>query len=367
MRQETFWFSGIFLLAVIYFLSSSALAHMPVFGGEGQSPETAIQIEDSSKSRVLYGELASGYFHYYSFKMEKGERIVLGLIIPVEDGNRGFIPSLILIGPGITNDGKIPEKLEVPEGYGAKVLSYNLPESPVYEGFTPSAFYSLNKLDIKAPESGTYFAVVSMIWETSPRDGEDAIQEKSLQKKEIPREGNYWKVGNYGLVTGYRETFTLKEWISIPLNQIKVYRWEGQGLLLIFTPLVITLAAGLLAIFIKRENVAGFNPARISGMLAGLFFLGTGITYIFQMLISLSKSSYSSGIFITLILIVASIGLGAAAIVLSLKDESYGTGSTRKRIYFSILGVAGFLFWAGWFIGPLLTFEAALLPWKRKR
>lgn len=63
----------------------------------------------------------------------------------------------------------------------------------------------------------------------------------------------------------------------------------------------------------------------------------------------------------------ASIGLGAAAIVLSLKDESYGTGSTRKRIYFFILGIVGFLFWAGWFIGPLLAFEAALLPWKRKR
>lgn len=359
MRQSILWFSGIFLLVVIYFLSASALAHVPVFGGEGKSPETAIHIEEPSKSRVLYGELASGDLQYYSFNVGKGERIVLGLTIPVEDGNKGFTPSLILIGPGLANEGKVPEKLEMPEGYGAKVLSYSLPKKPVYEGFTPSAFYSLVKLDIKAPESGTYYAAVSAIQEAGSK-GEDAIQEKSLQEREISREGNY------GLILGYKETFTLKEWISIPLSQIKIYHWEGQGLLLILTPLVLTLAVGLLVIFLKRETIAGFNPARISGMLAGLFFLGTGMSYVFQMLISLSKSSFSSEVFITFILIFASVRLGVIAIALSLKDESYGTGSARKRLYFSVLGIAGLLFWAGLFIGPFLAFEAALLPWRHK-
>ena len=57
---------------------------MPVFGGEGKSPETAIQIEDPAKSRVFYGQLAFGDIRYYSFNMEKGERIILGLIVPVE-------------------------------------------------------------------------------------------------------------------------------------------------------------------------------------------------------------------------------------------------------------------------------------------
>ncbi|AKB59568.1 hypothetical protein [Methanosarcina barkeri] len=372
MRQGTLWFSGIFLLVVIYFLSAPALAHVPVFEGGGKSPETAIHIEDPSKSRVLYGELVSGDLRYYSFNIEKGERIVLGLTIPVEDGNKGFIPSLILIGPGLAEEGKVPEKLKMPEGYGAKVLFYSLPESPVYEGFTPSAFYSLVKLDIKAPESGTYCVAVGAIQEAgsrkgedtidgaSSRKGEDTIDEKSLQEREISREGNY------GLILGYKETFTLKEWISIPLNQIKIYRWEGQGLFLIFTPLVLILAVGLLAIFLKRETVAGFSTACISGILAGLFFLGTGMSYIFQMMISLSKSSFSSEVVITFILIFVSVGIGVIAIALSLKDESYGTGSARKRLYFSVLGIAGLLFWAGLFIGPFLAFEAALLPWRHK-
>jgi hypothetical protein len=165
MKQETFWFSGIFLLAVLYLLSPPALAHVPAFGGEGKSPETAIQIEDPTKSRVLYGHLDSDTLRYYSFKIEKGERIVLGLTIPVEQGNQGFIPNLILIGPALADGGKIPEMLEMPDGYGAKVLTSSLPESPVYEGFTPSAFYSLDHLDIKAPESGTYYIAVGAIQE----------------------------------------------------------------------------------------------------------------------------------------------------------------------------------------------------------
>lgn len=361
MRQGTFWFSGIFLLTVIYLLSIPALAHVPVFGGEGKSPETAIRIEDPSKSRVFYGQLAFGDFRYYSFEIEKGNRIVLGLTIPVEQGNQGFTPNLILIGPGLADEGKIPRELEVPEGYGVKVLSYSLPESPAYEGFTPSAFYSIARLDIKAPENGTYYVAVGLAQEVSPIERKDSIQGENAQERGIPRERNY------GIVTGYRETFTLKEWISIPLSQIKIYHWEGQSLLLIFMPLALTLSAGFLAIFFKRDTVTGFNPARISGILAGLFFLGTGVTYVLQMLISLSKSSYSPQIIITLFLILSNIGIGITAIALSLKDENYGAGSIRKRLYFCCLGITGLLFWAGWFIGPLLAFEASIFPWKRKR
>jgi hypothetical protein len=265
MRQGIFWFSGIFLL-IMYFLFTPALAHVPVFGGEGKTPETAIQIEDPSKSRVFYGQLASGDIIYYSFKIEKGEKIVLGLIIPVEQGNQGFFPNLILIGPGLKEEGKNSEKLEVPKGYGTKVLSYSLPGSPVYEGFTPAAFYSVAHLDIKAPESGIYYAVVGMIPEISMTEGESKIHEKDIQEKEIRKEGNY------GLILGYKETFTLKEWISVPLSQIKIYLWEGQSLLLVFSPLLLTLIAGVLVIFFKKETVSGFNPANFSGILAGLFF-----------------------------------------------------------------------------------------------
>ena len=156
------------------------------------------------------------------------------------------------------------------------------------------------------------------------------------------------------------------EWLFTPLSQIKIYLWEGQSPFLVFAPLGIILALGLLAIFLKKETVAGFIPARISGIFAGLFFLGTGFSLVSQMLISLSKTSYTSEVSITLFLILVSIGLGVIALILSLKDENYGATPKKKCFYFFCLGIAGLLLCAGLFAGPLLSFVAALLPWKRK-
>jgi hypothetical protein len=339
-RLETRYSVFLFIfMAGMYFLLTPAFAHVPVFEGGGKSPETATPVEDPAKSRVIYGQLSGGDLQYYSFEVEKGERIVLGLIVPVQAEDRLFTPDLILIGPGIPDEGKAPEAAEVPEGYGTKVFSGERTESAAYEGFTPSAFYSLARADFQAPESGTYYAAVNSID----------------------------RGGNYGVILGYREEFSLIEWLLIPLNQIKTYRWEGQSLLFILFPLGITLAAGVLAISLKKEAVTGFNPARWSGTFAGLFFLGTGLSYMFQMLVSLSRSSYSPEIIITIFLILASIVLGIVALILSLKDEGYGVKSTRKQFYFFSLGLAGLLLWAGWFIGPILAFEAAVLPWRKKR
>ncbi|KKG14187.1 hypothetical protein EO98_09460 [Methanosarcina sp. 2.H.T.1A.6] len=329
----------VILVAGMYFLLTPVIAHVPTFGEGGKSPETATSVENPTKSRVLYGQLSGADVQYYSFKMEKGERIVLGLIVPAGKEGQIYTPDLILMGPGLANEGEVPETAEVPEGYGAKVFSGKIPESATYEGFTPSAFYSLARADLQAPESGTYYAAVSSI------------------------EGG----GNYGVILGYREIFSLIEWLLIPLNQIRTYRWEGQSLPFIFFPLGVTLATGILAISLKKEAAAGFNPARWAGIFAGLFFLGTGLSFIFQMLVSLSRSSYSPEVIITVFLALASIGLGITALILSLKNEGYGIKSTRKQFYFFGLGLAGLLLWAGWFIGPILAFEAAVLPWRRKR
>lgn len=326
------------IMACVCFLLTPVLAHVPIFEEGGTSPETATPIEDPAKSRVLYGQLSGEDIQYYSFEMEKGERIVLGLIVPAMGEDQVYTPNLVLMGPGLPDEGEMPEVVEVPEGYGTKVFPGKMPESATYEGFTPSAFYSLARVDFQAPESGTYYAAVSSVE----------------------------RGGNYGVVLGYEERFSLTEWLSIPLNQIRTYRWEGQSLLFILFPLGITLIAGILGISLKKEAATGFNPARWAGTFAGLFFLGTGLSLVFQMLFSLSRSSYSPEVIITVFLALASIGLGIIALVLSVKDEGYNKRSTRKRLYFFILGLSGLLLWAGWLIGPIFAFEAAVLPWRRK-
>lgn len=338
------------LLAGMNFLLTPALAHVPVFEEGGTGPETATYVEDPAKSRVLYGQLSGEDTQYYSFRIEKGERIAVELIVPAGKegriydpdvtiiGAEFFTPDLILLGLGISDEGAVPETIVVPEGYGVKVFPGKRAGTATYEGFAPSAFYSLARVDIQAPESGTYYVAVS------PDEGE----------------------GNYGLVIGYREKFSLIEWLSTPLNQIRTYRWEGQSLPVIFLPLGMTLATGILGIILKKETAAGFNPARWAGTFAGLFFMGTGMSLIFQMLFSLSRSTNSSEVIITVFLALASIGPGVIALILSLKDEGYGKKSTMKRLYFFILGLAGLLLWAGLLIGPIFAFEAAVLPWRRK-
>lgn len=338
-RLKLRYFTVLFiLLAGMHFLLTPAFAHVPVFEEGGKGPETATNVEDPAKSRVLYGQLSGEDVQYYRFEMEKGERISLGLIVPVEE-DQTYTPDLILMGPGLPDEGDVPENVEVPDGYGTKVLTGKRPESATYEGFTPSVFYSLVRTDLQASEKGTYYVAVSSI------EGE----------------------GNYGVVLGYKEKFSLIEWLSIPLNQIKTYRWEGQSLPFIFLPFGITLAAGVFGILLKKEAAAGFNPARWAGIFAGLLFLGTGLSLIFQMLYSLSRSSYSSEVTITIFLALGSIVPGIIALILSLKDERYGENSIKKRIYFFILGLAGLLLWAGLFVGPIFAFEAAILPWSRKR
>lgn len=326
------------ILAETCFLLTPVSSHVPIFEKGGIDIETATFIENPAKSRVLHGQLSGEDVQYYSFEIEKGERISLGLIVPAGEESPTYTPELILMGPGLPDEGEVSGNVEVPEGYGTKVLTGKTPGSATYEGFTPSAFYSFARADLQAPEGGTYYVAVNSV------EGKD----------------------NYGVVLGYKERFSLAEWLSIPLNQIRAYRWEGQSLPFIFFPLGITLASGILVILRKKEEAAGFSPARWAGTFAGLFFLGTGLSLIFQMLFSLSRSSYSPEVIITVFLALAGIGLGVSALILSLKDERYGRRSTRKQMYFFILGLAGLLLWAGLLIGPIFAFEAAFLPWSRR-
>jgi hypothetical protein len=122
MKQWKFRVSGILsvMMITVYFLLIPALAHVPIFESGGRSHDKATPILNSEISKVLYGKIAAGDLIYYSFKMNKGERIVLGLTIPVEQGKQGFTPDLILMGPSLTNEGEVPTNLEVPKGMEQK-------------------------------------------------------------------------------------------------------------------------------------------------------------------------------------------------------------------------------------------------------
>jgi hypothetical protein len=80
--------------------------------------------------------------------------------------------------------------------------------------FTPSSYYQLISVDLIVEQSGDYYLVV-------------------------------YGIGKYGLAVGYKEEFSLLEWLKIPFDVTLVHLWEGQSLLLILLPLIIIIYIGL--------------------------------------------------------------------------------------------------------------------------
>jgi hypothetical protein len=307
----------------------SAIAHSPLISAENRGFNDSMFISDPTKSWAIYGELHEGReVDYYRFEIEKGQKIFISLMKPVED--KGFMPGFVLMGPGFNNQGNIPGHVEQPEGTKAIVVSGVQPEEATYEPFTPGSFYQLAQLDIPAPESGNYYVAVF---------GSN-------------------RSGHYSLAIGEREDFSLTEWILIPVRLISIYQWEGQGLLLIFSPIAMIIAVGL--VFIYRKNMMPVSLFEWAGILAGLLFLGSGFMFLFQMGIAISHTRLVQEVVITIIIALVSILLSVAVIRTIMKKR--GKVDIMKRAYLAIIGILALFVWAGFLVGPFLAVLASIIP-----
>ncbi len=203
-------------------LAQNASAHVPITGEPGETLETAAEIEDSTKSFVIYSELhEEGEAQYFKFEIDSGTRLRMTVMIPTEYVNTLFRPTLVLMGPGLTNSSNvsdhITEHIEVPANAGIMVFDEALLDAE-YEGFTPSYFYLLEDVNLTIPETGVYYFA-------------------------IYDETSY---GGYAITIGYRETFTIDEWLLVPINVISIHIWEEQNLVLILAPLLLSVAIGFI-------------------------------------------------------------------------------------------------------------------------
>ncbi|NIN53341.1 MAG: hypothetical protein GTN80_09245 [Nitrososphaeria archaeon] len=327
-----------FRIIILFLIINASLcvhvvfAHTPLTPShENESLETAYEISDPTKSWAIYGELhQGGEAQYYRFNIQKGERLRVNLFLSTSE-DESFVPMLVLMGPGITSKDRLPDYIEVPNGAGILLSESKRPAQPEYEPFTPTSYYYLVDLDTNILETGNYYIAVY----------EDT------------------KGGRYGLAVGYREQFTLDEWILIPINVISVHQWEGQSLIFILAPIIATVILGFVYLISRRKSI--FKRTRgWTGVFAGLLYLGSGITTIIQMIYALIPAPIGFGVVLTVIFALLPILLGVAII-----QQVKGFRDTKRaRLWLIILGFIGFFVWAGVIVGPILSVVTGIFPRK---
>ena len=340
MKRKIMIFTTV--LTVIFFLAIPfVLAHAPLGTGDNESLDQATIIPDPSKSWALYSQLNSdGDAQYYTFNLTTEQKIHVTMYKSMRPEDANFNPRLVIIGPDVAAQGEIPAQITIPLNSNAQLVSQTEP-TPTYEPFSPGTFIGLADETLDNPTPGTYYLIV-------------------YEQSDAPTGGNY------GIAVGERETYTIDEWILIPFNLMTIYQWEGQSLALVLAPMMATLIVGILLVtwrFKKQCNLA--NPMAWLGAIAGLTFIGTGVTTLYQMLSAATNVALGADALVTLIFAIVPLAIGLITLRLSVKisDKS----SMKKRIYYVILGVAALFMWAGLIIGPILAILAGVMPTSLKR
>lgn len=325
---------GLVLMAALSLaIVPSARAHAPLGTGGNESLAGATIVPDPTKSWAIYGDLQQGgEARYYRFEVALGQKVHIMLFTTTSVQDVGFLPGVVLMGPGIAGTGTVPAYVETPPGAGAMAVRGSRAARAAYEPFSPSAFVQLAEITITAPASGTYFVAVH----------DDA------------------RGGHYGLAIGEREAFTLSEWLRMPLVFPALYAWEWQSLPLVFLPALIV--CGLVAIGIVRRHRRGRRLDLIGWMAAaaGLLFLATAVTTLAQTILSVARSSLGASVVVTLVFVGLQAALGWVSVRIAVRSARRWTvGSRIQLVLVALVAVA---VWAGYVVGPLLLVVASFVP-----
>ena len=330
------------VLLVVLSLAFPACAHVPIMAGGNENISSAMHITDPGKSWAVYGSLANDIVHYYSFDLEKGDRIYLSLFKSSDAKEKTFLPVLALLGPGLETGGEQPGHLTLPrEAFDLKILTAEgkSAANAVYEPFGPSSFIELAEINVSAPESARYYAAV---YSNANSIGSSTNGPNST-------------LGHYGLTVGYREEFSFSERITTPLRLISVYLWEGQSLGLILIPYLVAEIVALL-FFWRGSRRTSFC---LAGSLGGFLFLATSASVFTQMVFSLTRAPFGQEVYITVAIALFNALLGVAAIRLA-----RGEAGILQRVLLAILGTLALLAGSGLIMGPIMAIAASFLPSK---
>lgn len=320
------------LLLVLSFAAISHVsAHAPLDTGSNEQLSNATKIIEPEKSYVIYTELHEGNeAQYYQFSMENGQVLSGSLQVPGQDS---MVPSLVIIGPGITTSGDVPGFVEIPPGSGAKLIPGSKPGNPSFEPFTPQPVYAVAHFNEKITVPGDYYIAV------------------------YGNEG-----GKYSLAPGTLEQFTVVEWLTIPYSVIGIHTWEGQSLPVVIAPFFVVVIAGLVILWIHRKKTGlSLGLPAWTGVTAGLFYVGGAAVTTVQLIHAVSLTGYVPSVLVSLIFIVIPVILGILLLKISLTGLVATSASSVTGLKFILLGLLGLLFWCGFIAGPLLAVCSGIL------
>ena len=328
-----------FLLVVLilsFYVITPVTAHAPLDAGSNRQLSNATKISEPEKSFVIYTGLDEGNeASYYQFTMENGQLLSGSLQLPGPDS---MVPSIVIIGPGITTSGEVPQFIEIPPGSGAKVIPGSKSGIPSFEPFTPQPVYEVARFREKITEPGDYYVAI------------------------YGSEG-----GKYSLAPGSNEQFTTVEWLTIPYSVIGIHEWEGQSLVIIIAPFFSIVIGGMVLLFLrqKKTGVLLSVPAWLAAT-AGLFYVGGAAVTMLQLFHAASLTGYVPKIFVTLIVILVPVILGIFLLKISLGLSDRGTIPSRAVLELLLLGLLGLLSWSGFIVGPLLAMASGVLVWSSR-
>ena len=320
------------LLLVLSFAAISHVsAHAPLGTGSNEQLSNATKIIEPEKSYVIYTGLHEGNeAQYYQFSMENGQVLSGSLQVPGQDS---MVPSLVIIGPGITTYGEVPKFVEIPSGSGAKLIPGSKPGRPSFEPFTPQPVYEVAHFNENITVPGDYYIAV------------------------YGNEG-----GKYSLAPGSLEQFTVVEWLTIPYSVIGIHTWEGQSLPVVIAPFFVVVIAGMVILWIRQKKTGlSLDLPVWTGVTAGLFYVGGAAVTTMQLIHAVSLTGYVPQVLVSLIFTVVPVILGILLLKISISGQVRGPASSVTALKFIILGFLGLLFWCGFIGGPLLAICAGIM------
>lgn len=151
------WLMAPITLAVLLVAPEAALAHAPIFLGDGSTtPDSAMPLGDPSSPGLIYGTLQPGGAQYVSFAIDPSTPFHAMVLRPLRSD--ALNPGLALVGPGLGDPSQAP--FSVPDGDGVLLLTPPGQAVPIFIADLGLRFIAGAGFDGYLPQAGGYFLVI---------------------------------------------------------------------------------------------------------------------------------------------------------------------------------------------------------------